>query len=343
MEPVKFVALDRDDLEVVSTHLQDALVKVCGCHLAARRKSGWSWRSAGSIGCAAEASNRELRRCRSALRFERVNACKCRNVDPAGKDAVLNLLAVEFSDTDPPAGVVILIFSGGGVLRLEVECLEAELADLGPSWPANARPIHVDEFPLRPPRLAQKRRGPAGLTACCVRAIEPGSGPGGPAGPGHADSSRQPRCPILPTVFAPFSPPSVKPRPMSKRPCARSSPRSPPAATAPSSSSPAGSTASTSTPAGSRSTPARDRDRLCRLRPQGARRARARARTHRGLSPPATAARRALHRRARGRARAPLDRDRGGRTLCPRRYRRLSVLGADECGAGQGRRACRGW
>ena len=28
MEQVKFVALDREDLEVVSTHLQDALVKV---------------------------------------------------------------------------------------------------------------------------------------------------------------------------------------------------------------------------------------------------------------------------------------------------------------------------
>ena len=28
MEPLKFVALDPDDLEVVSTHLQDALVKV---------------------------------------------------------------------------------------------------------------------------------------------------------------------------------------------------------------------------------------------------------------------------------------------------------------------------
>ena len=28
MDQVKFVALDRDDLEVVSTHLQDALVKV---------------------------------------------------------------------------------------------------------------------------------------------------------------------------------------------------------------------------------------------------------------------------------------------------------------------------
>ena len=45
---------------------------------------------------------------------------------------MLNLLAVEFSETDAPGGVVTLIFSGGGVLRLEVECLEAELADLGP-------------------------------------------------------------------------------------------------------------------------------------------------------------------------------------------------------------------
>jgi hypothetical protein len=42
---------------------------------------------------------------------------------------------------------VTLTFSGGAVLRLEVECLEAELADLGPSWPADARPVHVDGAP----------------------------------------------------------------------------------------------------------------------------------------------------------------------------------------------------
>jgi hypothetical protein len=96
---------------------------------------------------AAEGTKPELRRCRSALRFERVNCCKCRHVNPAGKDAVLNLLAVEFSETDPPAGVVTLIFSGGAMLRLEVECLEAELADLGPSWPAAERPVHRDDVP----------------------------------------------------------------------------------------------------------------------------------------------------------------------------------------------------
>jgi hypothetical protein len=146
MEPVKFVALDRDDLEVVSTHLQDALVKVSDVIWRPEEKrlvvalSRFDWLSA-------EGTKPELRRCRSALRFERVNSCKCRCVNPAGKDAVLNLLAVEFSESDPPGGAVTLTFSGGGVLRLEVECLEAELADLGPSWPANARPIHSADAP----------------------------------------------------------------------------------------------------------------------------------------------------------------------------------------------------
>ena len=116
MDQVKFVALDRDDLEVVSTHLQDALVKVADVIWRPQEKrlvvglSRFDWLSA-------EGTRPELRRCRSALRFERVNCCKCRQVNPAGKDAVLNLLAVEFAETDAPAGVVTLIFSGGGVLQ----------------------------------------------------------------------------------------------------------------------------------------------------------------------------------------------------------------------------------
>jgi hypothetical protein len=94
---------------------------------------------------AADGMKPELRRCQSALRFERVTCCKCRNVDPAGKNAVLNLLAVEFDENDAPGGVVTLFFSGGVMLRLTVECLEAELADLGPSWPTKVRPVHADD------------------------------------------------------------------------------------------------------------------------------------------------------------------------------------------------------
>jgi hypothetical protein len=140
----KFVVLDDDDLEVVSAHLQDAVVKVADVLWRPAEKrlviavNRFDWEGA-------QSGNPEYRRCRSALRFERVLSCKCKSVNPAGKDAVLNLLAVEFGETDRPAGVVTLTFSGGAALRLEVECLEAELADLGPAWPTGSCPAHVVE------------------------------------------------------------------------------------------------------------------------------------------------------------------------------------------------------
>ena len=145
MEPLKLVALDPDDLEVVSTHLQDAVVKVADVIWRPQEKrlivalNRFDW------GAAECCSNPELRRRRAALRFERVSACKCRNVDPAGKDAVLNLLAVEFAEQRSARRRRHADLLGRWQLRLEVECLEAELADLGPAWPAAARPVHVDD------------------------------------------------------------------------------------------------------------------------------------------------------------------------------------------------------
>jgi hypothetical protein len=91
--------------------------------------------------------NANYRRCRTALRFERVNACKYRNLDQTDKNAMLNLLAVEFSENNAPAGVVSLIFSGGGIIRLDVECLEAELADLGEVATVALCPDHFSAGP----------------------------------------------------------------------------------------------------------------------------------------------------------------------------------------------------
>jgi len=152
---LKFVVLDEEDLEVVSTHLQDAVVKVADVHWRPAEKrlvmavNRFDWEGA-------QSDRPEYRRRRAALRFERVLSCKCRAVNPAGKDAVLNLLAVEYAETQSPSGVVTLIFSGGGALRLEVECLEAELADLGPVWTAVACPVHVvDELDRSPKSSAR--------------------------------------------------------------------------------------------------------------------------------------------------------------------------------------------
>jgi hypothetical protein len=144
MDPLKLIALDGDDIEVVSAHLQDAVVKAADIHWRPAEKrvivglNRFDWE-------AANGALPEFRRRLSALRFERVTACKCRNCSNCaeGKDNVLNLLAVSFTPTDLPAGVVTLTFSGGAALRLEVECLEVELADLGPSWAAESCPMHT--------------------------------------------------------------------------------------------------------------------------------------------------------------------------------------------------------
>jgi hypothetical protein len=144
LDQLKFVVLDEEDLEVVSTHLQDAVVKVSDVLWRPQEKrlvvalNRFDWESA-------QAAEPEYRRRRSALRFERVLSCKARDVSPASTDGVLNLLAVEFGPTDEPSGVVTLIFSGGAALRLEVECLEAELADLGPTWTTAICPAHADD------------------------------------------------------------------------------------------------------------------------------------------------------------------------------------------------------
>jgi hypothetical protein len=142
-DQLKFAVLDEEDLEVVSAHLQEAVVKVADVLWRPSENrlvvalNRFDWESA-------QGDRPEYRRRRSALRFERVKSCKSRSLDPAAKDAVLNLLAVEFTETDSPSGTVSLIFSGEAVVRLDVECLEAELADLGPVWTAAKCPVHAE-------------------------------------------------------------------------------------------------------------------------------------------------------------------------------------------------------
>ena len=149
MDELKFVALDGEDLAVVSAHLQDAVLKVADVMYRPQEKrlvialNRFDWESA-------QADRPLYRRHRAALRFERVLSCKCRNVQQRGQDAVLNLLAVEFTPTDAPSGAVTLTFSGDAALRLEVECLEAELADLGPAWSTSCCPMHLDVEPGAP-------------------------------------------------------------------------------------------------------------------------------------------------------------------------------------------------
>ena len=53
---------------------------------------------------------------------------------------MLSLLAISFTPTEAPAGTVMLHFADDGAVRLDVECLEAALSDIGPRWMCNNPP-----------------------------------------------------------------------------------------------------------------------------------------------------------------------------------------------------------
>ena len=128
--PLKLIALDADDLAVISAHVQDARIQACDIIWRQDEKrlviglSRLDWEET----LAGETSPRRLI---SALRFDRVLACKSRNIDPSASQALLELVGIEFCPGQAPGGCALLMFSHGGALRLDVECLECELTDLG--------------------------------------------------------------------------------------------------------------------------------------------------------------------------------------------------------------------
>ena len=138
---LKLQAIDEEDLAVVSAHVQDAILKVGDITYLPKEKRfaiamnrfGWE---------VDDDADEVHQRRRSALVFDRVIAAQCCHLRRDRPDAVLELLAVSFEPTEAPAGHVTLHFAGGAMLRIEVECIEARLADLGPAWATAARPSH---------------------------------------------------------------------------------------------------------------------------------------------------------------------------------------------------------
>ena len=76
-----------------------------------------------------------------AMQFGDVLAVKSRRL-PRNPDASLELLALDFEPGEAPGGRVILMFAGGGDLRVDVECLDAVVADVSERWPAKIAPTH---------------------------------------------------------------------------------------------------------------------------------------------------------------------------------------------------------
>lgn len=145
MSDLKLIAFDAEDLAILAAHLQDAVLRVEDmAYLKAERRfalvaNRFDWSDAARR---RDKQGRYVRR-RTGFRIERVTAAKVQGLDLTRKDQVLSLLTLTFTPGEPPGGAILLTFAGGGAVRVEVECIEAALADLGAAWETPHKPEHA--------------------------------------------------------------------------------------------------------------------------------------------------------------------------------------------------------
>lgn len=133
---LRLLAEDAADLAVFSAALQDAVAKVGDIAYEPRARrltiafNRFRW----------EAGTRQ--RVRSALQLGGVLGVQARKIRRDSRDAVLELLTLRFEAGDAPGGVLVLSFAGGGDVRVQVECVDAVLADVSEPWPTPHTPNH---------------------------------------------------------------------------------------------------------------------------------------------------------------------------------------------------------
>lgn len=134
-------AENAEDLEAISAHLQDAVAKVKDLvYLPKSRRfaalfNRFKWETADA---------QTGSRVRAGLHIDGVLSAKSLRLRTDEPEAIASLLAIRFQPkgAEDPGGTIEFVFSGGGSLRLDVECIAAELSDISGEWAATGRPVH---------------------------------------------------------------------------------------------------------------------------------------------------------------------------------------------------------
>lgn len=142
MDALKLAALDEKDLEVISACAQDSVMKTGEIQYQVNGKrlvlplNRFVWERE------PRAKGQPAERRRSVLHFDRVTGVKSAGIDRSKPETVLSLLAIRFLPDETPSGKIELIFADKASLLIDVECIEAQLADIGGAWAAQAKPRH---------------------------------------------------------------------------------------------------------------------------------------------------------------------------------------------------------
>ncbi len=141
-KPLRLFAEDAKGLEIISSMTQDAIAKIQGFSYdkTQRRFSVEVNRFHWEI----SAKRKPYFRSRSLVSVDSVLSVRAKNLPAASSDEVVNLLSVTFDQNaeENPDGKLRLVFSQGGEVEVNVECIDVSLVDSDSSWPTIKKPKH---------------------------------------------------------------------------------------------------------------------------------------------------------------------------------------------------------
>jgi hypothetical protein len=147
-QPLRLTAQDADDLQVVSSLLQDAVfpIKEMSWQPGKRRFALLLNRFRWEDSDRAKNQNRKFERTRSMLVIDGVLKIASSGIDRGDKEMILSLLSLAFEPGEDGAGRLTLTLAGDGAIALEVETLDARLQDVTRPYNAPSRkaPSHPE-------------------------------------------------------------------------------------------------------------------------------------------------------------------------------------------------------
>lgn len=135
VKQLKIKAQDSEDLAVLAGLLQDSLVPVRDMAFLPEEKrfvmvaNRYRWE---------DDTVRERVNC--ALTLDGIERVQSLGVDRSRQSDILELLTIMVEERD-----LVLVFAGGGLIRLECDSISATATDIGEPWPTQWRPDHAND------------------------------------------------------------------------------------------------------------------------------------------------------------------------------------------------------
>ena len=138
--PLKIIAEDHEDLQVIAACLQDALIPLSGMEYDAKKGQFHMVVNRFCWECNPESIEGQsyYARVAAGLAFHHVKDVKKKSLDLQNENEIVNLLTIHNAND----GCIHLVFSGGSEIKLKVDKLCCHLKDMDEPYPTSHKPAH---------------------------------------------------------------------------------------------------------------------------------------------------------------------------------------------------------